>query len=827
MKKTYAILLFLMIVVLHTQAQKVMKLGNNNGNINSSALLELEATNKGLLLPRIALNSTADVSTISIPAIGLLIYNTQTAGDVTPGLYIYNGAAWNRLAASLSGNYIASLNGLSGGTQTFAIGTSGTDFNIVSAGTTHTFNFPTASAVNRGLISAADWTSFSTKQNAITTGSALQYLKGDLSLGTFPTTVSNFTNDAGYLTSLTGEVTTAGLTATVTNAAVIGKLLTGYTSAAGTVSASDNILQAIEKLNGNDILKAPLASPALTGTPTAPTAAISDNSTTIATTAFVKSAVTSVTVSDATTGSKGLIQLSGDLSGTAALPTITNTAVITKVLTGYTSGAGTLSATDNVLQAIQKLNGNDLLKAPLASPALTGTPTAPTVATSDNSTTIATTAFVKSAVASSTAGVSSITGTVNQITASASTGAVTLSLPSTVSITGLSVSSNAALASLSVTSNASVGGNLTVTGFSASSGTPQFNSVKFPGGGRTVTVQASGSTSSSYTLTLPTASGSNGQVLQTNGSGTTSWVNPSGVSGVTQFYGGTTGLTTTSGGATGVVTLTGTLNVANGGTGATTLTGLVKGNGTSAFTPAVAGTDYQAPLTAGTDYQAPLTASTGIQILNGIISATGTTAGITSLAGLTTDVSITTTPTNGQLLQYNSTTGKWVPVNGALSSLTADVAISSPVTGDALEYNGSKWVNVSRFLAQTFSTSSSSIVVNSTNYPNLISATSVLKAQKTIVGILNTTGTTSFTQNTISVTLPDATKNMNKEIILKPVFSVTPNTNSAWNIDNVYNYNAGSVGTVIIDPNLANITNLGAPISFISDGTSWYLISAR
>ena len=44
-------------------------------------------------------------------------------------------------------------------------------------------------------------------------------------------------------------------------------------------------------------------------------------------------------------------------------------------------------------------------------------------------------------------------------------------------------------------------------------------------------------------------------------------------------------------------TLTGTIDVANGGTGATTLTGVLKGNGTSAFTAAVAGTDYQAPIT--------------------------------------------------------------------------------------------------------------------------------------------------------------------------------------------------------------------------------------
>jgi hypothetical protein len=68
--------------------------------------------------------------------------------------------------------------------------------------------------------------------------------------------------------------------------------------------------------------------------------------------------------------------------------------------------------------------------------------------------------------------------------------------------------------------------------------------------------------------------------------------------------------------------VTGTLPVANGGTGATTLTGVLKGNGTSAFTAATAGTDYLAPpsgtailkansggalanATAGTDYVSP------------------------------------------------------------------------------------------------------------------------------------------------------------------------------------------------------------------------------
>jgi len=63
---------------------------------------------------------------------------------------------------------LTALNGLTAQVQYFATGTSGTDFNISSSTATHTFNFPTASATNRGLLSSADWTIFNSKQNALT-----------------------------------------------------------------------------------------------------------------------------------------------------------------------------------------------------------------------------------------------------------------------------------------------------------------------------------------------------------------------------------------------------------------------------------------------------------------------------------------------------------------------------------------------------------------------------------------------------------------------------------------------------------------------------------
>ena len=60
-----------------------------------------------------------------------------------------------------------SLNGLTAQVQNFAVGTSGTDFGISSATSTHTFNLPTASASNRGALSSADWSTFNGKQSAL------------------------------------------------------------------------------------------------------------------------------------------------------------------------------------------------------------------------------------------------------------------------------------------------------------------------------------------------------------------------------------------------------------------------------------------------------------------------------------------------------------------------------------------------------------------------------------------------------------------------------------------------------------------------------------
>lgn len=82
----------------------------------------------------------------------------------------WNGTSWvpSSDQTGATGSGITSLNSLSVTNQDFGVGSIGTDFTIVSAGTTHNFNIPTASATARGLLSSADWTSFNSKIGLIT-----------------------------------------------------------------------------------------------------------------------------------------------------------------------------------------------------------------------------------------------------------------------------------------------------------------------------------------------------------------------------------------------------------------------------------------------------------------------------------------------------------------------------------------------------------------------------------------------------------------------------------------------------------------------------------
>jgi hypothetical protein len=79
-----------------------VKVGDNVTTLNASSLLELESTSKGLLFPRVALTGTTAFAPLAAHVAGMTVYNTATAGDVTPGLYTNDGAAWVKLGGSSS-----------------------------------------------------------------------------------------------------------------------------------------------------------------------------------------------------------------------------------------------------------------------------------------------------------------------------------------------------------------------------------------------------------------------------------------------------------------------------------------------------------------------------------------------------------------------------------------------------------------------------------------------------------------------------------------------------------------------------------------------------
>jgi hypothetical protein len=69
-------------------------------------------------------------------------------------------------AGILAGTGITAINNLTKSVQRLVTGTSGSDFNISSSDSIHTFNLPTASATNRGALSSANWSTFNGKQDS-------------------------------------------------------------------------------------------------------------------------------------------------------------------------------------------------------------------------------------------------------------------------------------------------------------------------------------------------------------------------------------------------------------------------------------------------------------------------------------------------------------------------------------------------------------------------------------------------------------------------------------------------------------------------------------
>jgi hypothetical protein len=206
------------------------QLGVGTTNPAASAALDVSSpgNNKGILIPRL---SAAQKDAIANPAEGLLIY--QTTAPI--GFYYYAGTSWKWIAnatdLSSVGNAATAtklatprnINGVAfdgsvditvpavTSVSALTLGTSGTDLSsTVANGTTTpviTLNIPTASATNRGALSAADWSTFNGKQNTITLTTT-----GTSGVATF---ASNTLNIPNYGSTFSGYLPYTGATQAV------------------------------------------------------------------------------------------------------------------------------------------------------------------------------------------------------------------------------------------------------------------------------------------------------------------------------------------------------------------------------------------------------------------------------------------------------------------------------------------------------------------------------------------------------------------------------------------------------------------------------------
>lgn len=95
---------------------------------NSSSKLEISSTNSGLLIPRVALTMTTAAGPITAPATSLLVYNTATVADVTPGYYYWTGTAWTRLLNSTAAGWALTGNAGTSAATNFIGTTDAIDF---------------------------------------------------------------------------------------------------------------------------------------------------------------------------------------------------------------------------------------------------------------------------------------------------------------------------------------------------------------------------------------------------------------------------------------------------------------------------------------------------------------------------------------------------------------------------------------------------------------------------------------------------------------------------------------------------------------------------
>ena len=268
-----------------------------------------------------AAGGSAVTSVNGVAGPGAIVITTANVGEVT-NLYFTDARA---IAAPLTG--FTSGAGTLAATDTILAGIQKLDGNINAISTT-SLALSGGYSASAGTVAAAD-----------TIEVAIQKLDGNIQ---------------GLVTTNVAE----GTNLYYTDARAIAAPITGFTSGAGALAATDTVLQAIQKLDGNvGALTTGVAS--VNGE----TGVVVIDGSEVALTGGYAAAAGTVAAADSLEAA--IQKLDGNIAGLVTTNVaegtnlyFTDARSIASPLTGYTAGAGTVAATDSILQAIQKLDGN-------------------------------------------------------------------------------------------------------------------------------------------------------------------------------------------------------------------------------------------------------------------------------------------------------------------------------------------------------------------------------------------------------------------------------------------------------------------------------------